>query len=161
MSDVKLRPVPWDKKGELGIVSTKLDALRAKEGDWIGVLYNGKSTSAQVKKVKRESAWPENLIWISPTEQEELGLPDISKNDPVNLPPSGLEVTVWKHMFTQSKLLLPAAATFVMLLVGLFLTAFVQGGIFPGLKTAFGIVLLGLGVVSAATTAYGVYTQKQ
>ena len=161
MSDVKLRPVPWDKKGEFGIVSTKLDALKAKEGDWVGVLYNGKSTSAQVKKVKRESDWPENLIWISSKEQEELGLPDISKNDPVNPPPSGLEVKVWKHMFTKSKLLFPAAATFVMLVVALFLNAFVQGGLLPEYKTAFGVVLLGLGMVSAAVTAYGVYTQKQ
>jgi hypothetical protein len=155
-----LTPVPGNQPG-LGIYDKDLKRLGAKEGNWVGVKYNGKTTSAMVRIVHQTAGWPDHLAWVYKTQQEELGLSTISGNDPTH-PPQNVELVVWKHMFTRSKQLLPAVGVFALLTVTAILTAFVQGGIFPEYKIAFGITALILTIVSIGINVYfNIFSQKQ
>jgi hypothetical protein len=156
---VELTPIPGDKP-EVGIFKSDLTRLGAKKGDWIGVKYNRKSISAEVREVDKSPNFHDHLIWINKAQRDKLELPDISENDPLN-PPKNIELTVWKHTLPRNPLLYLAVATFLILAMLSVMQTFVQAGIFPQYKTQFGLGLLALSIISAGITAYGVYSQRQ
>jgi hypothetical protein len=164
MPETKLKPIISFQNPGFGVLKDDLVQLGAKAGDWLGATYGNKTVKAQVREVDKNPSWPDNphLIWIEASAAKTFGLyNEINGNLPTNPPQEKYALAVRRYWFTQSKTLLPAVITFILATVYAFLSAFVQGGIFPEYKMAFGVGILVLAIISALASAITVYTQKQ
>ncbi|HLC00659.1 MAG TPA: hypothetical protein VJL33_05025 [Candidatus Bathyarchaeia archaeon] len=163
MNKIPVTPIPWTRP-ELGVYKSDLTRIGAKDGDWVGVEYNGKTIDMKVRARVKKEGWADNLIWIGKDQREPLNLPDISACTETS-PPKDVKVDIWKHQFPKGQDLAriyAAAVTLVLTVLGVVL----QGtlGLLPKgdpLQIPVGIALISVAIIGALAAFAAVVFQRQ
>ena len=154
-------PIFGTKKG-LGLYEDDIAKLKAKPGDWVGIEYNGKTTSTYLREIPRypELNWKDNVAWIHPDDAKELDLKGIG-DSPIK-PILGFSIKVHRHSLPRSKLLYLAIATFITGAIATVLGILVQGKLVPEAYIfPLGMVWLAFTLTASALGLITTVAQKQ
>ena len=116
-------------KEQVGLYKTDIDDLDAKVGDWIKVEYINdgvtKKINSKVREKDRETAWNDNLIFLSTTQLKKLEIVElVGDSEPHN--PRDVKVKVTEYDFYWSPTLKTAVLTVILTFLGAIFTALAQ-----------------------------------